>query len=282
MLTVLHGSDLHFGKHFDSDAAAIFRKVVGTLFPDLIVLSGDFTQRAKLREYRAAHDFLEDLPDIPVIVTPGNHDVPLYRFWERALAPFGKYRRFISPELDSVTRVDGATVVSLSSAAPHRAIVNGRLRKAQMVFAARAFQGAPGTDLKILVAHHNLAPDPLDESDQVLPGHGEFLTALSGMGVDLILGGHLHRSFSVDSGDVVAGGHSGPGGVQGGVQGMVLAYCGTTTSFRGRTRETGANSFNLLRVDPERIEVTSFVRARGGEEFSAAEPCSFPRRGMTP
>ena len=144
MLTVLHGSDLHFGKHFDPDAAAIFRELVDTLTPDLIVLSGDFTQRAKLREYRAARDFLSDLPEIPVVVTPGNHDVPLYRFWERALAPFWKYRRFISRELDSVTQIEGATVVSLSSAAPRRAIVNGRLRKAQILFAARAFQGAAG------------------------------------------------------------------------------------------------------------------------------------------
>jgi 3',5'-cyclic AMP phosphodiesterase CpdA len=278
MLTILHGSDLHFGKHFDPDAVSIFRNVVDTLSPELMVLSGDFTQRAKLREYRAARDFLADLPDIPVVVTPGNHDVPLYRFWERVLAPHGKYRRFISAELDSVTRLEGATVVSLNSTSPYRAIVNGRLRNAQMLFASRAFQAAPGTDLKILVAHHNLAPDPHDGSDQVLPGHGDSLAAFSEIGVDLILGGHLHRSFSIDSGDVVAGGRSGPGGVQR----MVLAYCGTTTSLRGRTRETGKNSFNLLRVDQERIEVTSFVRVRGVEEFSVADISSFPREGTTP
>ena len=63
-----------------------------------------------------------------MVVTPGNHDVPLYRVWERVFAPLRNYREFISPELDTVTKINGATVVSLNTTAPHRAIVNGRLR----------------------------------------------------------------------------------------------------------------------------------------------------------
>ena len=112
MLTILHGSDLHLGKRFKPEAADAFQKSIRALDPDLLVLSGDFTQRAKLREYQQARDYLRSLPDLPVVVTPGNHDVPLYRFWERLLAPLRNYREFISPELDTVTVVPGATVVS--------------------------------------------------------------------------------------------------------------------------------------------------------------------------
>jgi len=279
MLTLLHGSDLHFGKHFDPEAAPIFRRAVGDFSPDLLVLSGDFTQRAKVQEYEAARGFLDGLPEVPVVVTPGNHDVPLYRVWERAFAPLRNYRQFISPELDSVTRAKGATVVSLNSTAPHSAIVNGRLRTPQLTFAARAFQDSPETDLRVLVTHHNLASAPDYGPEQVLPGHRQALTALSGMGVELILGGHLHRSFSASSQDVLPDVHSRDGGVQG----TVMAYCGTTTSRRGRTREREANSFNLLRVVPESIELTCFLRGRGEAAFIPVSTCNFPRKGpITP
>ena len=79
MLTIVHGSDLHFGRHFRPGVAEAFLVAVHDAEPDLIVISGDLTQRAKVREYRAARTFLAEFPDVPLVVTPGNHDVPLYR-----------------------------------------------------------------------------------------------------------------------------------------------------------------------------------------------------------
>ncbi len=269
MLTILHGSDLHFGKPFDAEVADVFLGSIQEISPDLIVLSGDFTQRAKVREFRAARDFLRKLPDLPLVLTPGNHDVPLYRVWERVLTPLRNYQNFISPELDTVTSIEGATVVSLNSTAPRRAVVNGRVGDGQLLFAARAFGNAPGKDLRVVVLHHHLTPAPDYESDQVLPGFQMCLEAFAKMRVELILGGHLHRAYVSDSLDAYSGLE--------GYQRMVIAHSGTTTSTRGRARERKKNSFNLIGVSGYHIVVTHHQYFREDRRFAPVRTHTFPR-----
>jgi 3',5'-cyclic AMP phosphodiesterase CpdA len=268
-LTLLHVSDIHFGKPFNPEAAEGLVRFLQGLSPDLLVFSGDFTQRAKVEEYQAARTFLDRLPTIPTVVTPGNHDVPLYRIWERIAAPHRNYRRYISPELDTVTRVPGATVVSLDSSAPHTAIVNGRIRDAQLRFAARAFQESGEGDVRILVTHHNLAPAPDYEPEQVLPGHRRYLAAFAKMGVELVLGGHLHRGWVSSSLDVL------PQAV--GAPGITIVHSGTTTSKRGRARERGQNSLNVIRVLKDEIRVLPHRFHRESGEFHPSGAHSLPR-----
>ena len=122
-MLILHASDLQTGKPFRPRAAEDLVALAHTLVPDVVVIAGDLTQRAKAREYQAVRALLDRMAPLPVVVTPGNHDVPLYRVWERLLAPYRNWRRAIAPELDTVTRVRGATVVALNSSAPRRAIV---------------------------------------------------------------------------------------------------------------------------------------------------------------
>jgi len=269
MLKILHGSDLHFGKPFSLEAGEAFRASAERLSPDVIVLSGDFTQRAKVQEYRAARDYLHTLPPVPLVVTPGNHDVPLYRIWERAFSPLRNYKEHISQELDTVTNVGGATVVSLNSTAPLRAIVNGRIGDRQLRFAARAFAAASEGDLRVVVAHHHMAPAPDYESDQMLPGYQRCLDAFLKMRVDLILGGHLHRAYVGNSLDVYPGGE--------GHSGIVILHSGTTTSRRGRARERGKNSFNLIGVGESRIEVDHFMYFKAVAGFAPFSKHVFPR-----
>lgn len=270
-LTLLHASDIHFGKHFDPEAADAFLQFLRALGPDLLVISGDFTQRAKVKEYEEASAFLKNLPPIPVVVTPGNHDVPLYRVWERLFAPHRNYRTHISRELDTVTRVPGAVVVSLDSTAPLTAVVNGRIRDSQLRFAARAFEGAEEEELRVLVAHHNLARAPDYAPEQVLPGHRRYLAAFSRMGVDLILGGHLHRSYLASSLDVFP--------QPAGVPAMTIVHTGTTTSRRGRARERGQNSLNLIRVSNNEIRVAPHHLERESGAFRPSGSYSWPRKG---
>ncbi|MGW8266121.1 MAG: metallophosphoesterase family protein [Longimicrobiales bacterium] len=268
-LTLLHASDIHFGKPFDPGAAEAFSRFLQRLSPDLIVLSGDFTQRAKVKEYEAARAFLGGLPPVPLVVTPGNHDVPLYRVWERILAPHKNYREYISPELDNVTRIPGATVVSLDSTAPYTAIVNGRFRDAQLRFAARAFQESQEGEVKILVAHHNLARAPDYEPEQVLPGHRRYLAAFARMGVELVLGGHLHRGYVTSSLDVFPQADGAPG--------IAIVHSGTTTSKRGRARERGQNSLNVVRVLKDEIRIQPHRFKEGVDEFFPSGVISIPR-----
>jgi 3',5'-cyclic AMP phosphodiesterase CpdA len=272
-LTIVHGSDLHFGRPHDPGMAEAFLEATWGAGADLIVLSGDFTQRAKVREYEAARAFLQRLPGVPVVVTPGNHDVPLYRVWERLFQPFRNYRTYIDDALDRVTRLPGATVVALNSAAPRRAIVNGRIDPGQISFAREAFVSAPPEDLKVVVAHHHLAPAPDYEGDRPLPGSRKILDALERMGVDLVLGGHLHRAYIGNSLDVYAGADR--------ERGIVIVQSGTTTSGRGRAREQAKNSFNVIRADGVRLQVIHHMHFEGAGGFRPFSLHVFPRAPRT-
>jgi 3',5'-cyclic AMP phosphodiesterase CpdA len=269
MITILHGSDVHFGKHHEPRSAAAFLEMARDLNPDVIVISGDLTQRAKVGEYLAARAYLDRLPDVPVVVTPGNHDVPLYRFWERALAPLRNYRNFIGPELDTVTKIPGAVIVALSSVAPYTAIVNGRIRDHQLEFARRAFQEAGPEDARIAVIHHNLVPAPDYVRDRPVPGNGPILNHLAQMGVELLLGGHLHRAFVSTSRD--AGPTPAP------LPGILVVMSGTTSSTRGRGPESGRQSLNVVRVGSDRIRITQFLFAPAQDRFVPVRDHGLPR-----
>lgn len=270
MLTILHGSDLHFGEPYRPEVGEAFLGMAGTVGPDLIVISGDLTQRAKVREFEQVREYLDRLPDVPLVVTPGNHDVPLYRIFERIFTPYRNYKRYIQEELNTVTRVEGAVVVALNSSAPRRAITNGRIGRRQLDFAERAFEGAAPADTRILVAHHHMAPAPDYEDDTTMPRSREILDRCNRMGVELVLGGHLHRAYIGNSLDVYPG--------QDPTYGIVIVQSGTTTSHRGRAREEAKNSFNVIRVADHHLEISHYMyfsRERGFEPFSMH---AFPRR----
>lgn len=271
MIRILHGSDIHFGKPYLPEAGEAFQEAAQVLEPQVIVISGDFTQRAKVAEYEQARRFLARLPEVPLIVTPGNHDVPLYRVFERLFAPFRNYRQYIDEELDSVTRVQGATFVSLCSAAPHSAITNGRIRERQLTFAARAFGECPEGDARILVVHHHLAPAPDYEGDRPLPRARRILERLEDMGVEMVLGGHLHRAYIGNSMDVNPREHRG--------RGVIIVQSGTTTSRRGRARERDRQSFNLVHVTEGVTEVRHFMYFGDEGRFEPVSLHAFPRGG---
>ncbi len=271
MLTVLHISDLHFGPPYHAGVGEAVQRFAADLQPDLIVASGDFTQRAREAQFRAAREYLDRLPDAPLIVTPGNHDVPLYRIRERVFSPYKLYRRFISEELDTVTTLPGATIVALNSTAPLRAVTNGRIHRWQLEFARRAFARAPEDAIRILVAHHHFAPPPDFEGGDVMPAAKRALDAFTAMRVDVILGGHLHRAYIGNSLDVYSGADRS--------HGIVVAQSGTSTSRRGRAREREKNSFNVLRLDARFIRVTHHMYFDEAEGFLPTSRHIFHRGG---
>jgi len=270
MVTLVHASDVHFGRPHDRRAADAFVRAAHDVGPDAVVVSGDFTQRAKVREYEAAAAFLERLPDVPRVVTPGNHDVPLYRAWERLLTPFRNYREFISDELDSVTRIPGCALVSLNTAAPRTAIVNGTLSRGQIDFAEQMFAAGAEDDLRVVVAHHPLAPPADHEGGRELRRARQHLAALARIGVDVVLGGHFHRAYIGNSQDLLPAQEPG--------HPVVLVQAGTTSSSRGRAGEQFRCSFNVLRVDEATIEVEQYHYERGGDAFRPTGMHAFRRR----
>lgn len=271
MLTILHVSDLHFGPPFVPEVGEALLRAADVLSPDVVINSGDFTQRARQEQFREAAAFMRRLPDVPTVVVPGNHDVPLYRVFERLFDPYRHYRRFIADELDSVLRLEGVVIVALNSTAPLRAITNGRISRAQLDFCARAFTDAPVDALRIVVAHHHFAPAPDYEGGQVMPRAKRAMDRFAELGVELVMGGHLHRAYIGNSLDVYPGADR--------ERGMIIVQSGTSASRRGRAREREKNSFNLIRVGEEVVRVTHYMHFDELGGFAPASRHIFPRPG---
>ncbi|HIC62752.1 MAG TPA: metallophosphoesterase [Gemmatimonadetes bacterium] len=271
MLRILHGSDLQMGRPFRPRAAKALRQLAFEVDPNLIVISGDLTQRAKVHEFQAAWKFLEALPQVPLIVTPGNHDVPLYRFWERLLVPYRSWNRTIPHDLDSVTVIPGATVVGLNSASPWSAIVGGRLTQAQLRFARQSFDSELTEGIRVLVTHHHFVCKSAGGGGRPIPAAPLIINQIEEMEVDVVLSGHLHRMQVAMSRDVVPGKNLG----------VPLITAGTATSRRGRGEEKGTNSVNVLDVMEDRIKVTPYLLRKSEQVFEALEPIFLMRRHMS-
>ena len=229
MRTLAHLSDLHFGR-VDPAALEPLRRCLATLAPDLVVVSGDLTQRARARQFRAARAYLDTLPK-PQFVVPGNHDVPLYNVFARFLRPLAGYRRNISEDPEPSFVDDEIAVLGINTA---RSFVfkGGRVSDAQLERVEQALCRLDGAVMKILVTHHPFMA----------------LERLARCGVDVFVAGHLHTAGIGDAAHRVAG------------MSALLVQAGTATS--SRTREE-PNSFNVLRIWRRRVEVRQFALCRG-------------------
>ncbi len=270
MMTILHISDLHFGPPYIPRVGEALLKAAGAIEPDLVVASGDFTQRAKKQQFADARVFLDALPDVPTVVVPGNHDVPLYRGLERIFWPYRWYRKYIARELDQVVRTDDAIIVALNSTAPRRALTNGRIDPGQLDFCRRALEAAPPGLVRIVVAHHHFAPAPDYERGEVMPGAKRAVDVFAELKVDLIMGGHLHRAYIGNSLDLYPG--------QDREHGIIIVQSGTSTSRRGRVREREKNSFNVVRITDEVVRVTHYMFMDDVGGFASVSRHIFPRK----
>jgi 3',5'-cyclic AMP phosphodiesterase CpdA len=271
VLTVLQISDLHFGPPYVPRVGEALLRIAPALNPHVIVVSGDLTQRAKPQQFADAKAFLQRFPDVPQIVVPGNHDVPLFRLAERLFDPHRHYRRYISDRLDHFYQSRRAVIVALDSTAPRRSISNGRIHRGQLEFCADVFRDAPPEAARIVVSHHHFAPAPDFERDWTMPGAKRAINRFVELGVDVILGGHLHRAYIGNSLDIYPGAHRD--------RGIIIVQCGTSTSRRGRGREREKNSFNLLRVGQEMLRITHYMFFDDLGEFAPVSRHIFPRPG---
>jgi 3',5'-cyclic AMP phosphodiesterase CpdA len=269
MITIVHVSDLHFGPPFVPRVGDALRTATQVVEPDIIVASGDFTQRAKEAQFAEARAYLDTLPDVPIVVVPGNHDVPLYRIFERIFDPYKHYRAHIHDELDYVVRIEGAVFVALNSTSPLRAITNGRIDGSQLDFARNVLADTPPDVLKVIVAHHHFAPAPDYEGGQVMPRARRAMDVFTELEVDLVMGGHLHRAYIGNSLDLYPGVDR--------VHGIAIVQSGTSTSRRGRVREREKNSFNVIRVTDEVLRITHYMYFDDAGGFASVSRHIFPR-----
>jgi 3',5'-cyclic AMP phosphodiesterase CpdA len=245
---ILHISDLHFGPPFVPVVAAALLQTVPSLAPDVIVVSGDLTQRAKRAQFDACKQFFGRLPSKPMLVVPGNHDVPLHRVFERLFRPHALYREIIHPDLNPVLQVGNVVLVGLDSTVPEDMT-------------------------RIVVAHHHFAPGHDKVFDVQMPGARRAIDCFVEQKVEMILGGHLHRSYIGNSLDFFPGHNR--------ARGVVIVQCGTSTSSRGRGRERDENTFNLIEVGTDTLVVTHYLYFEVAGKFAAISKYVYPRQGRT-
>ena len=257
MRTVVHLSDLHFGR-VHADLLAPLRDAVVALKPDATCVSGDLTQRARRGQFREAAAFLATLPE-PRIVVPGNHDVPLYDVMRRFLAPLDRFREHIEAD-PFPTFIDEEIAIVGVNTARSLTFKDGRINAGQVSEVERRFRGLPDAVTRIVVTHHpfDVAEDHHRPRDMV--GRAAMaMEAFAAAGVDLFLSGHLHstRAASTAQRYRIAG------------FAALVIQAGTTTSRRGRGE---ANAFNVLRIGGASLELETWSFDAQRAAFAAAPP----------
>jgi 3',5'-cyclic AMP phosphodiesterase CpdA len=257
MRTLVHLSDLHFGR-IDKVIVEPLRRAIAAVTPDLIAISGDFTQRARHAQFAAARGFIESL-GAKTLVVPGNHDIPLYDVVERFAAPLTRYRNYISPDLEPEYMDEEMIVLGVNTA---RAWVfpfgEGRINEKQVDRLVDRLAGLPASLLRVIVTHHPFDLPPGVDDRRMVGRSAMAMARLASANADLFLSGHLHLSHvSCAVERYQAAGHS-----------ALIVQAGTIS-----TRSRGEQpSFNVLKMQRPDIEVTRYAWDDVAGGFVSAAP----------
>jgi 3',5'-cyclic AMP phosphodiesterase CpdA len=236
VVVVAHVSDTHLGAHVPS-AVDTLPADVAAVAPDLTVVTGDCTMRARTGQFRQARTLLDRLPS-PLMVVLGNHDVPLFSV-ARLVAPYARYRMEIEPRLDLDVEVAGLRALGLESM-PRWRWKAGRVSRRQVDLVRTVLGDAPPGVARLLALHH---PPLVGGLDRIV-GRDALARALADARVDVVLAGHTHqpsiRTVDLTGTDPEA------------THRLVEVVAGTATSRRVRGT---ARSWTVIRVDPAAIAV---------------------------
>lgn len=234
-MKIIQISDLHFGKE-DSKLIPILLESITALNPDLVLVSGDLTQRAFATQFLAAKNFLDEI-NFPKLIIPGNHDIPLFNLFKRLLDPFADYRKYISSELHQKYINDEVAILGVNSVFPFSG-KNGRLSKEELE-RIKSFFKINRNLIKILMTHHNFVELP--DMHPVLLNKDEILEVLAECQINIVLSGHLHVPYLEKVIMNTPKDHA-----------IYFITAGTAISNRLRN---AVNSFNYLEIDKEKFKL---------------------------
>lgn len=228
MSVLLQISDPHFGTEQPQVVEALLA-LAAQQRPQLVVLSGDITQRARPAQFLAAKDFVDRL-GAPVLAIPGNHDIPLFNLWTRLTRPYARYAKEFGPDLEPVFSSPDLLVLGVNTTRTWRH-KNGEVCRTQIDRVAQRLSAASPQQLRVVVVHQPVAVTMACDRPDLLRGHPAALRAWAAAGADLVLGGHIHLPYTQAP--------------QGLARRLWVIQAGTAVS--SRTRPEVPNSVNLLR-----------------------------------
>lgn len=274
-MRLVHLSDLHFGRH-DERLAGGLAADIDAQSPDLVVVSGDFTQVGSREEFARSRRFLDELT-APLFAVPGNHDVPAINIPRRFLRPYGHYRRYIMDDLEPFLEMDGVAIAGLRTVRRVRLGLNwahGLIGRRQLDALERRFAAAKADALRVVVAHHPLLKpeDPMHKPMRRVDEADRALAAFARLGIRLVLSGHFHLSYVrryERPGEVRDGAPL--GARQAAAAPILVVQAASTISTRLRGEP---NAYNVIDIEAGIISVT--VRAWLGDRWSSRESVTMP------
>ncbi len=193
MTVLLQISDTHFGTEQPPVVEALVR-LAHEQAPDLVVLSGDITQRARRKQFRAARAFVDRLGVAVTLAIPGNHDIPLFNVAARLFDPYANYSREFGTDLEPVFESDQLLVIALNTTRFYRH-TDGEVSTEQIERVAQRLEQAASTQLRIVVTHQPVAVTRAQDETNLLHGRVEAIPRWAQAGADIILGGHIHLPY---------------------------------------------------------------------------------------
>jgi 3',5'-cyclic AMP phosphodiesterase CpdA len=261
--TLFHCSDLHFGHPAVPEQYEAIEALIQDRKFDVVAISGDVSQRSRAGEFQRAREFIKKAEKVSqVIIVPGNHDVA---WW---MAPFGfgdstkmyeRYRAYISPDLEPVLRIAGATFVGLNTShgVTRQTLtwnvrdisIIGHLSRAKLDHARAEFEHSRADDARIIVMHHNPVKGEISQR------HGlkytqRILGAFAEMGVNLVLCGHDHQEAV----------HY----IEHTKRGTIVSTAGTMSN---RSRGGRPSSVNNILITDQQIDVSTLVWSNDDRTF---------------
>ena len=235
--TLLQISDPHFGTEQPPVVAALL-ELARSLTPDLIVVSGDITQRAREAQFAAAAAFVKQLPTRAVVAIPGNHDIPLFNVFARAFNPYAGFEAAFGTDLEPQFSNDSLLVMCLNTTRPKRH-KDGEVSREQIDRVCRRMKAATPQQLRIVVVHQPVHVIRTQDIENLLHGYKEAVCAWAEAGVDIVMGGHIHLPYVRALNDHITGLKRRIWAVQAG------------TAVSHRVRHEAPNSVNVIRYKPE-------------------------------
>ena len=236
MTRLLQISDMHFGTE-QPDVMRALRALSNDKKPDVLVVSGDITQRATPDEFRRARAFCDSLDIAQMIALPGNHDIPLFNLFARLARPYAAYHKAFGQQLESELITPALCLVTVNTTRWWRH-KNGQVSAAQIERVCEHLSRATPQQLRVVVVHqpiHVLRPQ--DEHDR-LRGWQPAARAWAAAGADVVMGGHIHLPYVCElssTSNALA-------------RRMWCVQAGTAVS--SRVRHEAPNSVNLLVFSP--------------------------------